>query len=749
MNPKLIPNREVPFWALEQLKLRAVVAGWVDDEVALLERSPFAERFAALDGHALDEAGGISRSWVGFYFLTGDQRIPAYLTALRDAWKIATADHMHHGYPANPHGDHILHTAETFTHFLLNMLYLDRADRQAAEMIEDAAEHLGNWCPGVYPWYDWDAHRFRSYFLGTRSEAFAREPLNWQSIIHFRLLAIAVGAYEATGKQRYLDLLTDYSDMWAEVILSAPSDRDIPRVFTDLSEAELSRYAAQDRRSFHPRRDWVHEYGGVLASRVPLPPGAVPGDLVSTLLEVYRYTGRPAYKDALHRVVKHWIGADRTRPGRVPTAQPHASDYYLKYRDFTGDTSLDSLYLEQFPVGVAAAVLSGQPDRMLGVATASAAVFDHLLASNSGRWGAGRVVTHGCDVRSNAGGACAYVMPALHLPVFGGMTVQFGRPPWMNVAYYTDGHVGLPADVAAFCVPGPGARRGVTLCNAGSTAVSVTVRLISPAARDRGDLKTPPPADGRGVMAVTLQPLETVTVLEIDRGRCWRIPCAEPCRGGDLYALRLPHDVAVQTGGDDAADVLGVRKQLVGLDPVLVDEVQGVDVPGVDGGNPQALGRPQGLTCLVVVLVAGVDLQGIGQDALGEHLRRARPAERVRQHRQAAFGAGAGDDLGRLLGQGDVGRIVRPQHQHVLHPLAGQRHRADLHAGEDAQGRELPLNLSQLLLVPDRIVLGEVDGVVPGLDESGHRLLGRGPGAGAIAAGVQVQLDLHGGLGGG
>ena len=46
------------------------------------------------------------------------------------------------------------------------MLYLDPADPAAVEMVEDAAEHLGNWSPDVYPWYDWDAHRFRSYFLG-------------------------------------------------------------------------------------------------------------------------------------------------------------------------------------------------------------------------------------------------------------------------------------------------------------------------------------------------------------------------------------------------------------------------------------------------------------------------------------------------------------------------------------------------------------------------------------------------------
>ena len=518
MNPKLVPNRDVPFWAIEQLRLRQVAAGWVDDEVALLEQSPFAQRFAALDGHALDEAGGISRSWVGLYYLTGDRRIPEYLAALRDAWRPATAGHMYHGFPANEHGDHVLHTSETFTHFLLNMLYLDPGDAVAVAMIEDAAEHLGNWSGDVFGWYDWSAHRFRSYFLGTRCEQYARPPLDWQSIMHFRLLAVALGAYEATGNGRYLDLLTDYSDMWAGVILAAPTDADIPRVFTDLSQADLDRYAAQDRRTFHPRRDWVHEYDGVLAPRVPLRRGEIAGDLVATLLDVYRHAPRPAYKDALGRVMRSWMGQDHVRPGRLAGLEPHGSPYYLKYRDLAGDGSMDSLYLERFPVGVAAAMLSGEPDRMLGVASASSAIFDHLLASNSGRWGRGRVVTHGCDVRSNTGGACAYVMPALHLPAFGGMTVHFGRPPWMNVAYYTAGALGLPADVAAFCAPDPAGPCKVTLCNAGSAPARVTIRAINPAARDRGDLGACPRPDNRSVIDVTLQPLTTIT-LELARPR--------------------------------------------------------------------------------------------------------------------------------------------------------------------------------------------------------------------------------------
>jgi len=514
MTAALVPNQDVPFWAVEQIKLRRTFADWVDAEIASAERQPLSEKLAGLRGHAADEAGGVSRSWVGFYFLTGEERIPAYLRALWEAWRAATAEHMYHGFPANQRGDHVLHTAETFTHFLLNMLYMDRGDRLAVDMVEDAAEHLGNWSDEVYPWYDWDRHRFRSYFLGTRNPQFARPPLDWQSITHFRLLAIAVAAYEATGKQRYLDLLVDYSDMWAEAILAAKTDREIPRKITDLTEEQFNEFARQDPKSIHPVRDWIHEFGGGYARRAGLGRGGgMPGDLSMTMLEVYRHTGISRYRDALHRVFRLWIKADEIRPSQLTATEPHSSFHYLKYRDFTGDQSFDSLYLERFPVGVTAAIITGQTDRMLGMASASAAVFDHLVASNSGKWGKGRVVTHGCDSKSNSGGACSWVMPVLHLPVFGGMTVHYGRPPWMNVAYYTAGKLALPADVAAFCSPSPqNGRVRVRLCNTGSAPTAVTVRAVNPAARDRGELRACPPADGRSVVEVPLPPLGSAII---------------------------------------------------------------------------------------------------------------------------------------------------------------------------------------------------------------------------------------------
>ena len=279
--------------------------------------------------------------------------------------------------------------------------------------------------------------------------------MNWQSIIHFRLLAIALGAYEATGKQRYLDLLTDYSDMWAKVILAAASDEDLPRVFTDLSAGGAGPLRRAGSRAASTRAATGCTNTATSWPRaLPCAPGAMAGDLVSTMLEVYRHAAKPAYKDALHRVLRHWLGpASGFRRGQPSAQEPYGGYYYLKYRDFTGDSSLDSLCLERFPVGVPGRDDHGRDRPHAGAASASAATFWHLLMSNSGRWGPGRVVTHGCNALLQHWRGLRHVMPVLHLPVFGGMTVHFGRPPWMNVAYYTDGKLGLPRDVAAFCSP--------------------------------------------------------------------------------------------------------------------------------------------------------------------------------------------------------------------------------------------------------------------------------------------------------
>lgn len=137
--------KNLPFWAVEQLKLRKIFNEWVDYEIDKYEVKGFKELFGTKGGHALDEAGGYTRSFVGAFCLSGDKLIKNFMKRFRDDWQQALekSGHFHHGYDSNKDGDYITHTAEAFTQFLLNVLYLDISDKKTINMVEDGAEHLG------------------------------------------------------------------------------------------------------------------------------------------------------------------------------------------------------------------------------------------------------------------------------------------------------------------------------------------------------------------------------------------------------------------------------------------------------------------------------------------------------------------------------------------------------------------------------------------------------------------------------
>ena len=71
-------------------------------------------------------------------------------------------------------------------------------------------------------------------------------------------------------------------------------------------------------------------------------------------------------------------------------------------------------------------------------------------------------------------------MPTLVLPSLGGLAIHFGRAPWLNVLYYTDGQLGLPPNVAALYIPPLAeAPAQVRLASAAATPITVGVRQIN------------------------------------------------------------------------------------------------------------------------------------------------------------------------------------------------------------------------------------------------------------------------------
>jgi len=513
----------IPFWAKEQLKLRRRFDNWVTQEIDKYEELGFQELFGSRGGHAMDEAGGYTRSFVGAYCLSGDQRIPVFMKQFRDDWKQAldASGHFYHGYDSNENGDYITHTAEAYSQFLLNVLYLDISDDKTVQMVDDGAEHLGNWCSDIQDWYDWDRHVFLSYFLGTKSP-YHKPPYDFQSPRHFRVLQIAVAAYEATGNKRYLDLCDDYCGFWAEAILDAPTDADAPSSFYMITQEEFKRYSQEEPYKSEWRFERYYEKfpvdndsykeldyvpGHLIKSLEP--PYHVLNDLVMTWLEIYKHSPKEDYRKAIRRLIAGWIELGDDLPSQVAGIEPHCGIHLPKYRDFIGDDSLDEAYLNQWADGSSSYLITGEEACLVGSAAAADAIFQQALQRNIP--GSSMGTNHACSHYSNAGSSSAYVAPALFMPAFGGLNVHYGRAPWVNVLYYTEGQIGLPENVAAIYIPSSqNSKRGAKLFNAGIKKQNINVLPVDPL--KSGSLKLLKAPEKERLINVTVEPGETTLV---------------------------------------------------------------------------------------------------------------------------------------------------------------------------------------------------------------------------------------------
>lgn len=504
----------MPDWAAGQLALRATFEDWVAGEIDRYQAAGFAALYGGRHGHALDEAGGWTRSFASAFCLNGDRRIADFLKRFRDDWHraVKAAGHFHHGYDANESGDYVTHTAEAFTQFILNVLYLDIGDEKSVAMVEDAAEHLGNWHPDVQPWYDWERHYFLSYFLGTRSP-YHRPPFDFQSTRHFRLLTVASAAHEATGRRRYLDLCLDYWSGWSRRLLETPPGRPLPMEFKLIDDGEIARWAARPEimSDWHFHRYYAAELARLGLRPLPPPKSRLPKphhlshDMVMTMLDVARFAPEhPGLRPGLRRVMEWWLSLPEDRPSQLTASDPHCGIHLPKYRDITGDRTLESTYLSQWSTGPGAFLLDGDPRRLVGAAEQADAAFRQALARNRGDFGPEHVVNHACDKLSNAGTSSAWIMPTLFMPALGGLGIHFGRAPWLNVLYYSEGRLGLPADVAALWFPPAAGRPArVRLFNAGDRSRTVSARGLDPARTTR---LVPGDAPAAGLPEMTLAP---------------------------------------------------------------------------------------------------------------------------------------------------------------------------------------------------------------------------------------------------
>jgi hypothetical protein len=197
---------------------------------------------------------------------------------------------------------------------------LDRLREDYAESLIDMAHHLGNWADDSPPWYDWDKHRFRARWMGTKnvgSEGCKLEGANGNSM--FRYLILAEQAYLLTGQQRYLDLMIDYADQWCELIRQYENDpAGIPAWFG---------------------ADWEP-----MDTNRKLPITFINGGMLAVLLDLYRIVGEKEYARCggvlMERATESHLTTD-PEDGTAARFCALTASTLAHYRQVTGDRDLD------------------------------------------------------------------------------------------------------------------------------------------------------------------------------------------------------------------------------------------------------------------------------------------------------------------------------------------------------------------------------------------------------------------------
>ena len=298
----------IPDWATYQLELVDVTRHWVAAAAQRQAHIPF--------GKAATDEANFMVSWFGYYHLTGDPLVPQTAEALFDSFHKWAETEAYRGYYARQEAHH---GTEPFIFFPTRLYQLGRRPEAIQAMFRQVADHCGNWSEGVPDWYDWHRHVFRSYYLGTKAVRAEDAPANHPD--HFRFLQIALAAYRMTGEQRYLDLAHDYVGEWARHIL-AKEDGFVVVMPEDLlrgDHAHVERARQVQESGDIPMQVEWHLAGGGL----------------DTFLDLYRLSPRPQYAEVVKRAVPVLLEAACEQWGRPAAA------IIGKYRDFTGDRSMD------------------------------------------------------------------------------------------------------------------------------------------------------------------------------------------------------------------------------------------------------------------------------------------------------------------------------------------------------------------------------------------------------------------------
>ncbi|MCB9158858.1 MAG: hypothetical protein H6644_03210 [Caldilineaceae bacterium] len=309
--------------AAAHARFQQEIATWIAACMVRYAQSP------ATDVH---DQGTYTTGWEPYIRATGDAAALAFLKTTRDRIRdhFEATGQWRHGYWTMQEAHH---GTEHYELFLGMLLRLDPNDAETKRQLLDAAEHMGNWCDDVPPWFDHATNRFRSFFFGT-DEVRTEPGDEFNRTDHLRGVNICLPAYAASDDRRYLDFAARYAGAWADAILAGPElpiglmpDRPLYRV-DDTQEAVYRAFVGEASAPATP----VDRAENFLAS-----------DAVNTFLRLWRLTGDARFRRAAERLLDVLSG-ELAAPDSAGDAGAVAAAV-CDYRTCTGSTRYDAAVL--------------------------------------------------------------------------------------------------------------------------------------------------------------------------------------------------------------------------------------------------------------------------------------------------------------------------------------------------------------------------------------------------------------------
>ena len=493
-----------PAWATGQFRLREAMYWWIQKSAKAWEHTPWG------GGH---DEGIFTRTWIPYYILTGDKTAYDFLDRMvhdfirspvveactcflteEDAAQYPKEHRRapYHGYPEDQAC--FVHAPENYAWFLTHVAHINPSP-EVRKALEDCAEHVGNWSPDSPPWYDWENHRFRGALFGTRV---VRDypPYDWEPIALIRVMVLASNAFYLTGEPKYLEVCTDWADKWTKLVLDADPAEGFPTTLFPCPVEEIDAKYGEYARAKHSRVKFNYE-------------------LANLLLDLYYYTQRQSYAQAVHKMLNmepDWlghVGGNAAVSGILPA----------KYRSVTGDTSFDervvamadSMLLDESDNRPALALVNKSSEQFLntpglvylrlfkdgraeldtrntGILTAAFMIthdsryLEYAMELGTNRFYDSHYIWDGRELGCRGswmgrnGVATHNVIAPMMCSAMGGFGMLEGERPWFELRYHqADGTPGLPRDVAALYLPGDRRERVVRFYNRGDSNETVRV----------------------------------------------------------------------------------------------------------------------------------------------------------------------------------------------------------------------------------------------------------------------------------